>query len=371
MNFTDITMNAVNKIMRAEKIVIYGAQQIASDVCIACETLVGKDKITIMVTHLEEDDERYLNGSMRIYELDEITLDEKMLLIVAMSKRYFHEIQRYPQLNKAGCVLYVDFTLQTELMRYALFYNFKKVGLDLRLFNRLCINDIVGKYTIAESHLPSIIEKAHELATEESARYVTQHMRKANVFSNRDEYHKWLQELIQDNQTHGGLNFEFGVASGETLWRFAEDGMNIFYGFDSFEGLPENWGCGGNEFKKGVFSQKKLPETPEHVELVPGWYDDSLPMFSTRAEMQGRKADFIHVDCDLYESTKSVFTYMKQFIKPGTIIAFDEYFNFPGWEQDEFKAFQEYITENHVEYEYLAYVDRNTQVCIRILKIGQ
>lgn len=53
--------------------------------------------------------------------------------------------------------------------------------------------------------------------------------------------------------------------------------------------------------------------------------------------------------------------------KKGTIIAFDEYMNYPGWQDDEFKAFQEYVKEHNVHYEYLAYNDRGSQVCCKII----
>jgi hypothetical protein len=53
---------------------------------------------------------------------------------------------------------------------------------------------------------------------------------------------------------------------------------------------------------------------------------------------------------------------------PGTVIAFDEYFNHPNWQQHEFKAFQEYVEENNVSYEYLAYAA--TQAAVRIINVG-
>lgn len=79
------------------------------------------------------------------------------------------------------------------------------------------------------------------------------------------------------------------------------------------------------------------------------------------------KINFIHIDCDLYSSTKTVFENLGKYIKSGTIIAFDEYFNYPGWKEHEYKAFQEWRNEHHIEYEYLAYVENWSQVCIKIL----
>jgi hypothetical protein len=52
----------------------------------------------------------------------------------------------------------------------------------------------------------------------------------------------------------------------------------------------------------------------------------------------------------------------------GTVILFDEYFNYPNWERHEFKAFQEFVSERHVKYTYLAFARQ--QVAVRIDSIG-
>jgi adenylosuccinate synthase len=56
-------------------------------------------------------------------------------------------------------------------------------------------------------------------------------------------------------------------------------------------------------------------------------------------------------------------------IVAGTVIVFDEYFNFPGWEQDEFRAWQEFVAENRVKYEYLGFVSSHQEVAVRIISI--
>ena len=58
------------------------------------------------------------------------------------------------------------------------------------------------------------------------------------------------------------------------------------------------------------------------------------------------------------------------FRSEGTVIVFDEYFNFPGWQEDEFRAWQEFAAHNHIQYEYLGFVSRHQQVAIRITKIA-
>lgn len=63
----------------------------------------------------------------------------------------------------------------------------------------------------------------------------------------------------------------------------------------------------------------------------------------------------LHIDCDLYSSTRTVLRLLKDRIKPGCVIVFDEYFNYPGWEDKEFKAFREFISETRLAYEYVGY----------------
>ena len=63
----------------------------------------------------------------------------------------------------------------------------------------------------------------------------------------------------------------------------------------------------------------------------------------------------IHIDCDLYSSTKCVFAHIEAYLKPGLIIVFDEFFNYPGWKDGEFKAWNEVVNRNNLKFKYLGY----------------
>ena len=76
----------------------------------------------------------------------------------------------------------------------------------------------------------------------------------------------------------------------------------------------------------------------------------------------------LHVDCDLYSSTVTIFEAFGPRLQPGAIVLFDEYYNFPRWQQHEFKAFREYVAKSGVEYEYIGYSVTGQQVAVRILK---
>ena len=160
-----------------------------------------------------------------------------------------------------------------------------------------------------------------------------------------------------------GLRLEFGVYSGKTIKEIAffAPGSPV-HGFDSFEGLPEAWRPG---FPKGMFATGELPDVPKNVTLVKGLFDRTLPPFCDRH--RGAKAAFIHVDCDLHSSTQTVLSQLRDFIVPGTVIVFDEYFNYPGWQDHEARALREFCEANRVAYSYIGLVPQHQQVAIRIL----
>lgn len=161
----------------------------------------------------------------------------------------------------------------------------------------------------------------------------------------------------------GGLALEFGVYTGTTLGTIAEvrDGGAV-YGFDSFKGLPEYWRSG---FPEGAFDAEGLPEVAG-AELVVGWFDEVLPGFL--AEHQGT-VDFLHVDCDIYSSSKKVLELVGPRLRPGSVVLFDEYFNYPGWQHHEYLAWQEYAERGGITFTYEAYTVDNEQVVIRIADV--
>jgi hypothetical protein len=162
-----------------------------------------------------------------------------------------------------------------------------------------------------------------------------------------------------------GHYLEFGVFTGGTIRFMAKRvGGAVIHGFDSFEGLPEDWG--GFQLGKSAFDVGgKLPKVPVNVKLYRGWFDQSLPPW---CDSNSGPIAFMHIDCDLYSSTKTIFDLLGDRLQPGTIILFDEYFNYPNWRNHEFKAFQELVAERRLTYTYLAYARQ--QVAVRIDSVG-
>jgi len=159
------------------------------------------------------------------------------------------------------------------------------------------------------------------------------------------------------------LNLEFGVFEGKTINLCANHfPEKAFYGFDSFRGLPEKWRDG---FPKGFFDKNgKPPSVASNVRLFVGEFEQSIPPF---LEANKGPASFVHIDCDLYSSTRSVLRNLNDRLVSGTIIVFDEYYNYPGWENGEFLAWSEFSSENKVKYEFIGYNPNHQQASIRLL----
>ncbi len=158
-----------------------------------------------------------------------------------------------------------------------------------------------------------------------------------------------------------GLVCEFGVASGATLNHIAArlPGRTVF-GFDSFEGLPEDWRDG---YPQGAFRRTDPPRVRENARLVQGYFDKTMLPFL--AKHQG-PAVFLHVDCDLYSSTRTVFEAMRDRIIPGCVIVFDEYFNYPGWKDGEHRALEEFLARTGLGADYLCYCKTHQQAAVRL-----
>ena len=191
-----------------------------------------------------------------------------------------------------------------------------------------------------------------------------------------------------------GLWLEFGVWTGSSAYILAQimpqrvsalykEGVSIenwndtqyYYGFDSFEGLPENWvnpetGEIENEGSKGYFSLNgRVPDPPlPNIKYIKGWFDKTLPEFS---KQYNYPIALLHVDCDLFSSTKTIFDNLHSQIVPGTVIMFDEIYNYSGYQAHEFKAFKEFVDKHDVSYDWIAHVADGRQASLVITERGK
>ena len=148
-----------------------------------------------------------------------------------------------------------------------------------------------------------------------------------------------------------GVPAEFGVYQGtflRILAAYFKD--DTVYGFDSFKGLPEDWEA---VLPKGHFKLEQKPTFSEpNVRIIEGDFSETLPSFKSKI---GRiPIRFAHIDCDLYSSTILVLRNLIGNIVSGSVLLFDEYYNYTGWESHEYKAFQEFLIESNLSYRYIA-----------------
>ena len=138
-------------------------------------------------------------------------------------------------------------------------------------------------------------------------------------------------------------------------------GLNLkksLVGFDSFEGLSENWN--GWIYGKGHFdSSGNLPKVRSNVVLKKGWIDDTLPTFINESDVKVRGVDFVHIDVDTYGPTKTVLRLLKPFFNKGCVIIFDDFYGYNGWKEHEYRAYVEEIAnDDNVEFEWIAFANR-------------
>ena len=157
-----------------------------------------------------------------------------------------------------------------------------------------------------------------------------------------------------------GLVLEFGVRHGNTIRQIAALVDQEVHGFDSFEGLPEQW----HHEPKGSYTTKgRIPDVPQQVKLHAGWFEETLPAF---LEQYPGKVRLVNIDCDIYSSTKTVLDALAPRIVSGSVLIFDEYIGNEHWREDEFKAFQEAVAKYGWDYEYLSFSFFTKQVTVRI-----
>jgi hypothetical protein len=182
-----------------------------------------------------------------------------------------------------------------------------------------------------------------ETALRESAQFVIDHI---PLHLGKTHYELRRDAVLAAPE---GLFMEFGVWTGAWLRQIAQIREVPFYGFDSFEGLPEPW----STHKAGQFDVGgELPDMPENVTLVKGWFDESLPTF---LKQHRETIAFLHIDCDLYTSTKTVLNLLAPRLVPGTQLVLDDFMFAPGWQREEHRAFFEFVAEHKWHFEYTGY----------------
>ena len=161
--------------------------------------------------------------------------------------------------------------------------------------------------------------------------------------------------------------YEFGVwraSSFKHLIKVLKKG----YGFDTFTGLPEDWfgSTGSVSQKSGAYTSDGNVPNIKGGEFIVGKFEDTLPVFFSESRPI---ASVINFDADLYSSTICALNFSKQVIDKDTILIFDELVINENWEQDEFKALNEFCSINQWSYEVIAISFFTKQVAVKLIGI--
>jgi hypothetical protein len=144
------------------------------------------------------------------------------------------------------------------------------------------------------------------------------------------------------------IYLEFGVYQGRSMRWWSQHLPNAeaqLIGFDSFEGLPEDW---RPDYDAGAFATDGPPTIDDdRVSFEVGWFEDTLAKF----QMPEHDQLIINIDCDLYSSTVTVLNYLEPYIQAGTLIYFDEFAD----RDHEMRAFNELSRRSPLEFRPLGH----------------
>jgi len=158
-----------------------------------------------------------------------------------------------------------------------------------------------------------------------------------------DKRYEMFEKIIQhyDLDKSGVLYLEFGVAQALSFkwWINRLKNQNSkFIGFDTFEGLPEDW---GTFFKKGDMLGNIPNLNDDRATFVKGIFQDTLNNYidQNKEDVKGKRK-IIHMDADLFSATIFTLSQFYPYLNKGDIILFDE-FNVANHEYFAFKIFTE------------------------------
>ena len=239
------------------------------------------------------------------------------------------------------------------------------IYLPINLLGKI-INILIREMNIRKKRDFDIYEKYIDLEINNSLKHFHQYF-KESIFIDNEKIRKFsINEAIKEYKNKE-LFLEFGVRAGTSIKLFSKilNNYNIpIYGFDSFFGINENWF--GTNRKKGEMSRDgKFPDfiKPKNIIYEKGLVQDTLLNFLKNNNSLIR---FIHMDLDTYQSSKFVLENVKHKLARNSFILFDQFYNCPGWENGEYKAFTEVFLKK--EYDYIAFSKKGGRVLIRINK---
>ena len=155
--------------------------------------------------------------------------------------------------------------------------------------------------------------------------------------------------------------YEFGVWNGVSF-KYLINTFGRGFGFDTFAGIPEKW----HDNPAGTYSSFGSIPQISGGEFIVGKFEDTLPKFFSKKRSV---ASLINFDADLYSSTICALNNTKDIIDEDTILVFDEFLMNDRWEEDEYKALEEFCNNFNFSYDVLAVSFYTKQIGVKLKKL--
>jgi Macrocin-O-methyltransferase (TylF) len=175
----------------------------------------------------------------------------------------------------------------------------------------------------------------------------------------REELFRHIAADVSERQV---LYLEFGVAKGASMRQWStllRNPDSRLHGFDSFLGLPHEWTLEGHE--RGYFSTEgRVPEIDDpRIRFFVGWFEETLAQY----EWPEHEVLVVVLDADLYSSTSTALQHIKDALRPGSYLYFDQFHH----RCDELRAFAEFVDENAFVFELAAASRDLSNVAFRLV----
>lgn len=203
------------------------------------------------------------------------------------------------------------------------------------------------------------------------SQFVKNHGKNSKLLSSTNEFYDYINALQNKDPI---IYLEFGVFKGKSILYFSKINNHIgsiFIGFDSFEGLPEDWNLtGGNVIKKGTFNVNgQIPETSDpRVRFIKGYFQNTLLKFLEEEKNTLKSArKVIHFDADLYSSELFCLAQLYQYLNDGDLLFFDDFYVI----EHDFRAFIDFTRSHIIDFNMVAHTKNFGKAAFRITKKSQ
>lgn len=305
----------------------------------------------------------YLQSTETVVKLTDYTKSERAMVLAARNT--------YALADNSGALAYLDeaktlFGL-TEPIAWAYLHHIDDLDARLDILNKIItlggqlarkantIKIFLENYPRKSDISINVLDDATGL--ERTCAFLLKSDYTPKLINNRWRFFDFAIEAADTSRAF----YEFGVFTGESF-RYVHKNFPISFGFDSWNGLPEDW---GNEPKGSYSTFGHIPKF-ENSEMVDGFFESSLPGFF---EASRPTAGLINFDADLYSSTITALDACSEIIDEHTILVFDEMFINETWEQDEFKALNEFCEKHSYKYDILAVSLMSKQCCVKLIRM--